>query len=155
MSRRLTQRDVAAAAGIDVSYLSKIENDRLAPPASETIARIAQTLGDPPEKHLNEARKVPVTLRNSIERYPPEATEIIRALGSRAFAPSVYHQLLATLRAAGGDSVTSYNAGRERRKQRRSTTGPATSLALRATRVPDQSGQSSTAEQRSNRKPSI
>lgn len=38
----LTQRQVADAVGIDCSYLSKIENDRLDfPPAEETIRKIA------------------------------------------------------------------------------------------------------------------
>jgi transcriptional regulator with XRE-family HTH domain len=41
----LTQREVAEAVGIDVTYLSKLENHRGSSPGAETIGRLADLLG--------------------------------------------------------------------------------------------------------------
>jgi transcriptional regulator with XRE-family HTH domain len=38
-------REVARRAGIDVSYLSRMEKDEVAPPSEEVILRLAEVLG--------------------------------------------------------------------------------------------------------------
>jgi transcriptional regulator with XRE-family HTH domain len=43
----LSQRELAAQAGLDFSYISKLENDRLPPPAADTVATLAKILGSP------------------------------------------------------------------------------------------------------------
>ena len=43
----LTQRDLAAMAGLDFSYISKLENNRLPPPAADTIVLLCSILGVP------------------------------------------------------------------------------------------------------------
>ena len=48
-SRRMTQEDVAAKAGISREYLSKIENDHSSPTV-ETFLSICKALGVPASK---------------------------------------------------------------------------------------------------------
>jgi transcriptional regulator with XRE-family HTH domain len=55
----ITQREVATKVGVDFSYISKVENDRLPPPSSETIERICEALNVPVEDLLVLARKPP------------------------------------------------------------------------------------------------
>jgi len=70
LERRLNQKELAAAAGIDVTYLSKLENARLEPPAEETIRRLAAALGAEPTELLLLAHKVPSDLNPIITRSP-------------------------------------------------------------------------------------
>ena len=42
--RRMTQQQLADAVGIDFTYLSKVENGRVAPPSEDTIREIAREL---------------------------------------------------------------------------------------------------------------
>jgi transcriptional regulator with XRE-family HTH domain len=48
----LSQRELAAKAGVDFSYISKLENDRLPPPSAETIVLISSILGSSSEELL-------------------------------------------------------------------------------------------------------
>jgi transcriptional regulator with XRE-family HTH domain len=70
VERRLNQKDLAAAAGIDVTYLSKLENGRLDPPAEETIRRLAAALEFEPTELLLLAHKVPSDLKPIITASP-------------------------------------------------------------------------------------
>jgi transcriptional regulator with XRE-family HTH domain len=70
LERRLNQKDLAQAAGIDVTYLSKLENDRLEPPAEETIRRLAAGLDLEPTELLLLAHKVPSDLKPIITASP-------------------------------------------------------------------------------------
>ena len=70
LERRLNQKELAAAAGIDVTYLSKLENARLEPPAEETIRRLAAALGTEPTELLLLAHKVHSDLNPIITRSP-------------------------------------------------------------------------------------
>ncbi|MBN1554810.1 MAG: substrate-binding domain-containing protein [Phycisphaerae bacterium] len=55
----LTQRDLARRVGVDFSYISKLENDRLPAPAIKTIRRLTEAIGAPPEELLAAANKSP------------------------------------------------------------------------------------------------
>jgi transcriptional regulator with XRE-family HTH domain len=70
LERRLNQKGLAAAGGIDVTYLSKLENGRLEPPAEPTIRRLAAALGVEPTELLLLAHKVPSDLKPIITRSP-------------------------------------------------------------------------------------
>jgi HTH-type transcriptional regulator, competence development regulator len=70
IERRLNQKELAAGAGIDVTYLSKLENSRLEPPAEETIRRLAAVLEVEPTELLLLARKVPSDLKSIIIASP-------------------------------------------------------------------------------------
>lgn len=45
-ARGMNQRELASHAEIDVTYLSKIENDRMSPPSEETIRKMTAVLRD-------------------------------------------------------------------------------------------------------------
>jgi transcriptional regulator with XRE-family HTH domain len=66
----ITQRDLASRIGVDFSYISKLENDRLPPPASETASKIAAALACPIEELLSAARKLPSGVENAISSAP-------------------------------------------------------------------------------------
>lgn len=70
LEQRLNQKEVAAAAGIDVTYLSKVENGRLEPPAEGTIRRLAAALSVEPTELLLLAHKVPGDLTPIITASP-------------------------------------------------------------------------------------
>ena len=57
LERRLNQRELAARVGIDFTYLSKLENGRMEPPAEETICRLAASLEVEPTELLLLAQK--------------------------------------------------------------------------------------------------
>lgn len=70
--RELTLGDVAAAVGISIAYLSRIERDRENPPRDELIRRIARAVDLPEDEAFAAARRLPPDLR-------PRAGEVIAA----------------------------------------------------------------------------
>lgn len=62
----VSQRDLAEKVGIDFSYISKIENDRLPPPAADTIIRISKILGVSEEVLLSNSKKISSDMTNTI-----------------------------------------------------------------------------------------
>jgi len=88
--RGLTQRDVAAAAGIDFSYISKLENDRLPhTPSAKTIAMLATVFDTNELELLQLAGKLPPELARQ-----PEAVAVLRAAGRRIPSPAGWRKLL-------------------------------------------------------------
>lgn len=59
----MTQRQAAAALGIDFTYLSKLENDRGEPPGEPLVQRMAELYDADSEELLALAGKVPAELR--------------------------------------------------------------------------------------------
>lgn len=43
-AKNISQRELAEKVGVDFSYISKLENDRLPPPAADTIVKICGIL---------------------------------------------------------------------------------------------------------------
>ena len=62
----ISQRDLAEQVGIDFSYISKIENDRLPPPAAETTIKISNILGVSEEILLSNSKKISADMSNAI-----------------------------------------------------------------------------------------
>ncbi|WP_454801414.1 helix-turn-helix domain-containing protein [Mucilaginibacter phyllosphaerae] len=62
----ISQRDLADQVGIDFSYVSKIENDRLPPPAAETIIKISKVLDVSEEILLSNSKKLSADMSNVI-----------------------------------------------------------------------------------------
>ncbi len=58
-SAGVSQRDLAGTVGVDFSYISKVENGRLPPPAADTIVRICEALGLVPDRLLAATGKMP------------------------------------------------------------------------------------------------
>jgi transcriptional regulator with XRE-family HTH domain len=57
-SKGISQRDLAELVGVDFSYISKIENDRLPPPAATTVEKICEVLKIPSENLLSYSGKM-------------------------------------------------------------------------------------------------
>ncbi len=72
-SRNLTQRELADRVGINFTYLSRVENDRLddeQTPREETLQRIAKALNSDPDELLLLARRIPDAYRDRILSRP-------------------------------------------------------------------------------------
>jgi transcriptional regulator with XRE-family HTH domain len=73
-------RQVAARAGIEPTYLSKLERGELAPPSEGTTRRIAEDLGEDPDVRLALAGKVSRDLQEIIRKRPKLFAELIRQM---------------------------------------------------------------------------
>ncbi len=72
-NRNLTQRELADLVGINFTYLSRVENDRLdddQTPREETIQRIARALQTDADELLLLARRIPDAYRDRILSRP-------------------------------------------------------------------------------------
>jgi transcriptional regulator with XRE-family HTH domain len=65
-----TQREVAAAAGIDFTYLSKLEHGNNPAPSEDLIMRLAGILDVSDDYLLAAAGKVPLQVRQRMDRDP-------------------------------------------------------------------------------------
>ena len=74
-ARGVSQRELAERIGIDFTYLSKIENDRMEPPSEGTIRRIAGALDASADELLVLADRFPSDLADDLKD-----TETIGAL---------------------------------------------------------------------------
>ena len=70
------QRDLAESAGIDFTYLSKIENNRMEPPSEDVIRRIAEELGANPDELIVLAGRFPSDLAQELKT--PERVSALR-----------------------------------------------------------------------------
>jgi HTH-type transcriptional regulator, competence development regulator len=62
----ISQRDLAAQTGVDFSYISKVENDRLPPPAADTVVKICAILQVPSDELLALTGKVPSDVKEML-----------------------------------------------------------------------------------------
>lgn len=75
----MSQRQVAEAAEINFTYLSKVENGRTEPPSEATIRRLAEILNGNPDELLALSGKISPTLRDVVGR-DPRLAYLINAL---------------------------------------------------------------------------
>ena len=61
-----SQRDLANRTNLDFSYISKVENGRLPPPAADTVVAISRELGVPAEELLALTGKIPSEVQQSL-----------------------------------------------------------------------------------------
>jgi len=61
-----TQRQLANAADVDFSYISKLENDHMPPPAADTIVRLCRAMKVSPESLLAATGKLPSDVHQSV-----------------------------------------------------------------------------------------
>lgn len=78
-AKGLSQRELADLVGVDFTYLSKIENDRIAPPSAKTIAALARVLDTDADELAVLAGKIPVDLVDVL-RLNPGAIKHFRSL---------------------------------------------------------------------------
>ena len=86
-------RKVAGRMGIQPSYLSKVELGEVAPPAEDTIKRLAHELGEDADVLLALGGKVSADLRAVIMKRPQLFAQLLREL---SHAPD--HALLRVVR---------------------------------------------------------
>lgn len=78
--RRYSVRQVAARAGIQPSYLSKIERGEQPPPSEASIRSLAEELNEDPDVLLALAGKVSAELQAIVRRRPRLFADLIREL---------------------------------------------------------------------------
>ena len=62
----MSQRELAERIGVDFSYISKLENGRLPPPAADTVVAICEELGIPAEEMLALTGKIPSDVQQTV-----------------------------------------------------------------------------------------
>jgi|SRR5687768_17978362 len=62
----MSQRELADRAGLDFSYISKMENNRIPPPAADTIVLICKILNIGSEELLSLTGKIPSKMRSDV-----------------------------------------------------------------------------------------
>lgn len=77
---RFSLRKLAAAIGVEPSYLSKIERGEQPPPSEKTIVALAAELGQDPDVLLALAGKVSADLQAIIRKRPQLFAQLIREL---------------------------------------------------------------------------
>src|SRR5918995_5080792 len=76
-SEGMSQRDLAGTVGVDFSYISKVENGRLPPPAADTIVRICEALRVSSDQLLAATGKMPTEIQKMLGG-SPSALRFIR-----------------------------------------------------------------------------
>ena len=76
-SKKVSQRELAEKVGVDFSYISKVENDRLPPPAADTIVKICKELDILPNGLLASTGKMPTDVKEMLST-STSAHEFIR-----------------------------------------------------------------------------
>jgi transcriptional regulator with XRE-family HTH domain len=77
----MSQRELARRIGRDFSYISKVENGRLPPPAADTVVKICEVLNIEPNELLALTGKLPSDVQSSVstseraQRFLREAQE--------------------------------------------------------------------------------
>jgi HTH-type transcriptional regulator, competence development regulator len=66
----MSQRELAAATGLDFSYISKLENGRIPPPAADTVIQIGRALKTSSEDLLAASGKLPPRVQAAVSSSP-------------------------------------------------------------------------------------
>ena len=99
----LSQRQLAERAGVDFSYISKLENGRLPAAADDTVVRICAILGCPAEEFFTAAGKLPTELGDSLVG-EPAAIRFLQEASRLQLSQKEWEQMLGELHGLrGGD----------------------------------------------------
>jgi len=93
----LSQRELAARTSLDFSYISKVENGRMPPPAADTIVSICRVLNCAPEALLALTRKIPSAVHQTVSS-SPAAQQFLREAQEMSLTDQEWARLLPTLR---------------------------------------------------------
>jgi transcriptional regulator with XRE-family HTH domain len=88
----ITQRELAKRVGVDFSYISKLENDRLPPPAADTVVKICEVLDVAPDELLAATGKIPPRVQQSIGS-SPAAIRFLRSAQAMELSEAEWKQL--------------------------------------------------------------
>lgn len=97
----LSQRQLAERAGVDFSYISKLENGRLPAAADDTVIRICAILGCPPEEFFTAAKKLPTELGESLVG-EPAAIRFLQEASRLQLSQKEWEQMLGELHGLRG-----------------------------------------------------
>ena len=98
----LSQRKLAHRVGVDFSYISKLENNRLPPPSSETITRLANTIDVDAAELLAAARKLPDTDELASQ---PEAQRFVKLATNMQLSGDEWERMLGKLHELRDDAA--------------------------------------------------
>lgn len=93
----LSQRELAEKAGLDFSYISKIENGRLPPPAADTLVHLCRIMKIPPEELLALIKKLPSEVQQTISS-SVAAQDFLRVVQRMKLTDTEWKQLAGALR---------------------------------------------------------
>ena len=88
----VTQRELAERAGLDFTYISKLENERIPPPAADTVVLLCSILGIPAEEMLALTRKLPSEVQHLLSS-SPAAQEFLREAAERGLSDADWKRL--------------------------------------------------------------
>lgn len=97
----LTQRELADGSGLDFSYISKIENGRLSPPAADTIMVLCRVLKVQPEDLLALTGKIPSDVQANVST-SPSAQRFLREAQVMKLSDDEWSHLARSLRRLRG-----------------------------------------------------
>lgn len=93
-AHQLTQRDLAAAVGVDFTYISKIENGKTPRlPSEALIRRLAVILETDPGELLDSAGKLDLRQLQRIAKDEPQAGVLLRRIQSGQLTRNQWHQI--------------------------------------------------------------
>jgi transcriptional regulator with XRE-family HTH domain len=93
----LSQRDLAARTELDFSYISKVENGRLPPPAADTVVLICNALEIPPEELLALTGKIPSVVQQTVSTNRT-AQEFLREVQQMGLTDDEWKKMVKSLR---------------------------------------------------------
>lgn len=93
----LSQRDLAEQVGLDFSYISKIENDRIPAPAADTIVTICRALSIDPAELLALTGKIPSDIQKIISTNEI-AQEFLREAQQMSLTNEEWEELIKSLK---------------------------------------------------------
>ena len=105
LGKRLSQRDLAERVGVDFTYLSKIENGKVAPPSDDVIHKLAQKLEANEEELLALAGKVSQNDLREIIAGDVRIGFLFRKLQSGGMNESQIKQILEIMETGEGDDA--------------------------------------------------
>lgn len=101
-SKDISQRELADRVGVDFSYISKVENDRMSPPAADTIERICEALEVSADDLLAMTGKVPSSIKEALGTNP-EALGFMRQASEMELSEEDWKHLKDELKQLRGD----------------------------------------------------
>jgi transcriptional regulator with XRE-family HTH domain len=93
----LSQEELAKGAGVDFSYISKVENDRVPPPSEETVLKLCRVLKANEDGLLAASRRVPQDLRDLITS-SPAALHFVRSAQSMGLREEEWERMTRQLK---------------------------------------------------------
>ncbi len=109
-SKGISQRELATRTGVTFTYISKIENGHLAPPAADTIVRFCHALETPPDELLVLAGKIPSGLMRALGS-SEAAIGFFRHVQSMGLAEEEWESLTGQLKHLRRRTVADLEAG--------------------------------------------